>query len=124
MRHIEYISVWSFIFNEINAQDRKIDITDRIVKTGDLVVYVELDFVKTKGESTPGYTGDFCVRGVKQMLSPYPGLKGGFRAILLNAKDEFPEILEHVNEITQHILEMMNKFKENGGYLPLPSAIS
>jgi len=123
MKHIEYISLWSFVFEEINDQGRKLDITDRIVKTGDIIVYMELGFkngkpkVKNGKPVPPGYTGRICVREVEQMLAPYPGLEKRFRAVVFKPSEATTEIKEKTSE-------MMRKLDKEGGYIPLPTSLS
>lgn len=115
---VKLIPVWNFVFNEIHDQGRKIDITEEIVKTGDVIVYVEIDFYDASdGKKKVGLSGRFHAAEVKQMLAPYPGLAKRSRAILI-------EKAEITDEIKKKVDEMIKKLDKEGGYLPKPAPLA
>jgi len=114
----KYIAVWDFVFIEICDQKRRVDVTEKIVKTGDTVVYVEMAFADGKnGKSRPGYSGRFYAVEVEQMLGPYPGLKRHARAILIKE-------VEKTEEMKKKIEQMINDLDKEGGLLPLPAPVA
>jgi hypothetical protein len=124
---IKYLTIFGFDYKEISGDCGEIDWKrldfrkDKpIYKTGNVIVYLEIDFPpRDPGEDAqkPEYSGRFVTRRIKQTVRNHPVLQKGYVAILL---EEFKHTDESLVAIRQEVKNIIAKYKQEGGLIPLP----
>ena len=124
---IEYLTVFSFDYREIAGKCGEIDWkrldfrkNKDVYKTGNTLVYLEIDFPTRKpGEDVkkPEYSGEFAIRRIKQTVRNHPGVTKGYTAILL---DESPHAPGLRGEVAAEVKNIIAKYAKEGGLISLP----
>jgi hypothetical protein len=116
-----FVSCWYFNFESLAQEKdfRLIDVQKDVpdLRTGSLIVYMEVAFDYSATPPRPHYSGKYLIRRVSQSIRKFDGIKDNYVILLLDAS---PIPTKTIREISAEVHKRAKEFDKSGGHIPLP----